>query len=389
MMLAAIAIGTIIRLVLASISDGTNDFRIWVVIATETSEKGIFEAYRTMWELNHPPLMVIWSMIALKGGTWFSLLIKLPSIIGDALSIWLLGRIWLERGDRSRARGAMLAMALSPIAILISGYHCNTDNLFAFLSLLAMYWLGMRQRFFLGGLALGAAINVKLIPILLIPVAFAMCRNWRQVMCVLVGLAIWVLPFVPLVIWAWDGVRAHMLTYVPVVGRWGVPYILFNIHTHWRFEEAANAIMRQYVWLGRWAILVAAGAFSLIAWSSRRWNAFELATLTYCAFLILAPGFGYQYLVVVVPLLLTVSITRSWVYGLLGGAVLLLMYWAYLESYQLPLITTFPDAGPTPGAALGLLAWGVLVMAATEIAGKDNRPDAEAQRANAEKSFPA
>lgn len=386
-MLLAIAVGTLLRLLIAMISDGTNDFRIWVAIATEVSEKGLFGAYRAMQEMNHPPLAVLWSVFALKFGTWFSLLIKLPAIIGDALSIALLGKIWLERGNLPAARAAMFAMALSPIAILVSGFHCNTDNLYAFLSLLAMYWLGMKQQFFLGGLALGAAINVKLIPILLIPVAFAICRNTRQFAHVFLGLAIWVVPFVPIVIWAWDGMREHMLKYEPVIGRWGVPYILFNIQTHQRFETTANAIMLQYVWLGRWIILASSAALSLIAWSGRRWNAFELGTMIYCSFLIFAPGFGYQYLVVVVPLLLAVSISRSWAYGLLGGAFLLLMYWAYLESYQIPLLTTFPGAGPAPGATLGLLAWGVLVLTAMEIAGKGNRRGAEAQRTNAEKSF--
>jgi hypothetical protein len=259
-------------------------------------------------------------------------------------------------------------MAVSPIDIIISGYHCNNDNLYAFLSLLAMYLIGMRQSFFLGGLALGAAINVKLIPLLLIPIAFALCRSWRQVIHLFLGLAICVIPFLPLILLAWDAVKLNMLSYVPVISRWGIAYILFNLWEHDHFKPAAETMMKQYLVLGRWAILLVTALVAFQQWARPRWrNTFELATIVYAAFLVLAPGFGNQYLVVIVPMLLAVDIARSWLYGILGGLFTLLMYWAYLVNYDLPLFTKFPASGPAPGATIGLLAWWVLAGIAVEL----------------------
>lgn len=367
-MIFIIAVGMMIRIVLAGISDGTNDFLIWTAIATTISEKGFIEAYRSLEYLNHPPLAAVWSWVALQSGVWFSLMMKIPAIVGDALSIALLGKIWLERGDLKHARGAMLAMALSPIALIISGYHCNTDNLYAFFSLLAMYLIGMRGRFFVGGLALGAAINVKLIPVLLIPVTLSMCRNWRQAAYLAAGLAMWVIPFLPLIVLAPEAVKTNMLSYVPVVSRWGVAYILFNLWEHERFKQMADQMMQHYLVLGRWAILAFTGVVCTYSWlRPRRWNGFELATLVLAAFLVLAPGFGNQYLVVIVPMLLAIDIPRSWLYGILAGLFTLLMYWAYLVSYDLPLLTQFPASGPAPGATIGLLTWAVLVMVIVQI----------------------
>lgn len=381
-MIFCIAIGTLIRVCIAGVSDGTNDARIWYGIASTISQRGLIESYRALQELNHPPLSAIWSWIALQAGVWFTMVIKIPAMIGDALSVILLGKIWLERGNIRMARASMFGMALSPIAILISGYHCNTDSLYAFFSLLAMYLMGMHRNFLLGGLALGAAINVKLIPVILIPVAFAMCRSWRDALNLFIALAISTVPFLPLVVSAPDAVQRNMLTYAPPLAPWGITHILHDINTHPRFEDASFAVVRHYSYVGRYLILGVVGLLCLVQFLSRRWNSFELATLVYATFLVLAPGFGNQYMVILVPLLLAISVSRSWLYGVLGMGYLLLMYGAYLQNdsthpdqLRWPLLTIFPQAGPAPGGAFGLLAWWVLAVTAVELVFKRDDDD--------------
>src|SRR5438552_19200990 len=113
--------------------------------------------------MNHPPLPVLWAALALRAGGGsqheMAVLIKLPAILADMLSIVLLARVWKARGHST---AAAIAMELSPVAILISAYHCNTDSIYAFLSLLAMHFLARGRRYFFAGLVLGGAINIKL-----------------------------------------------------------------------------------------------------------------------------------------------------------------------------------------------------------------------------------
>ncbi len=359
----SILVGTILRLALSAISIGTNDASIWQHIATRVAEVGLLDAYRTEQLMNHPPLPVLWARwaLAVSADTWFAFVMKLPAIAADAGSIWLLARIWLGRCDVRRAGLAAIAMALSPVAILISGYHCNTDNVYAFLALLAMYLITDRQRFFLGGLVLAAAINVKLIPVLLIPGALSLCRSRRDLVRLICGLAIGVVPFLPLLA-APEVIRRNMLAYVPPVSEWGIALLLHDIFNHAPFAHTAHALMEAYLSLGRWAILLGVAGLSVASWRQRRWNGYEIGFISFALLLVLAPGFGPQYSVMVVPLLLALSISRAWVYGALAGMFLLLAYASRLTSSSIPFQTIFLPHAPTPpGAPFGLLAWWVLL----------------------------
>jgi hypothetical protein len=315
-------------------------------------------------------------------GSWFTVFIKLPGILADAGSTALLGMIWQQRGDERGARLAMWGMALSPVAILVSGYHCNTDNVYAFLSLLAMYLAGMRRQFFVGGLAMGAAINVKLIPVILLPAIFALCRSWRDLVRLVAGLAICTIPFWPLVIWAWPAMQRNMLNYAPPVSPWGVPYLLYDLKQHTRFEATMAGVIETYCLFGRYLILGLVGLLSVVALWTRRWNGFELATIVYGIFLVLAPGFGHQYLVVMIPMMLAVSLGRAWLFAILCMPFYVFMYWAYLvvdpqnpERYLRPFLTVFPFLGAPPGAAFGLLGWWVLAVTVVQLLiGKPSRP---------------
>lgn len=373
-LIQAIAVGTIIRLWLAGISEGTNDAHIWHHIAETIAANGLLGAYGAFQDLNHPPLSALWSRFALEFGPWFSLFIKLPGITADALSILLLGIIWQERGDPRGAKLAMWGMALSPVAIIVSGYHCNTDNVYAFLSLLAMYLAGVRGWFFLGGLAMGGAINVKLIPVILLPAIFALCRSWRDFVRLFAALAICTIPFWPLVIWAWPAMQRNMLNYAPPLSPWGVLYLMHDIQQHQRFLDGMTAVIDFYRWFGRHLILAVVFVVCVIGWRTRRWNGFELGTIVYGTFLVLAPGFGHQYLAVMIPMMLAVSIFRAWLFAILCMPFFVFMYWGYLvvdpqnpQRYVRPFLTLFPAIGPPAGAAYGLLGWWVLATTVVQL----------------------
>ncbi len=117
---------------------------------------------------------------------------RLPVIAADFASAMLIRKVMVARGASPRRGLAIAAMyAWNPCAILISGYHGNTDAAYAMLSLLAVYLLQDCRRPFFGGIALGLAINIKLIPVLLIlPLALG-TRSRKELVLFLAGLRYW------------------------------------------------------------------------------------------------------------------------------------------------------------------------------------------------------
>lgn len=348
--------GVAARLLLSWHSLGSDDWRTWERFATKISDGGLFWAYAWDRDLNHPPLPALWSAAALdlshtqvaRGlGASFPFIFRLPMILADAGTCVLLWRIWRGRRDSPVAGwAAAAAFAWNLDAVLVGSFHCNTDNLCAFFALLAAYLVASRGSFIGGGLALAASINVKLVPVLLVPVLLSLCRDRRDVRRFLAGLAVGALPFVPVIVFAGNKFARNALAYTPVSGEWGLMLLLPSRAAEW-----------YYVW-GKGVLLAAVAALAVASWRWRRWDAYRLAAITLALFLLLTPGFGVQYTVYVVPVLLAVDLRWGSVYGLLAGACLLVAYaggWAG----GLPLESRMQRLEP-PAPLLGLLAWGVL-----------------------------
>jgi hypothetical protein len=116
--------------------------------------------------------------------------------------------------------------AWSLCAILVGGYHCNTDTIYAFFCLLSVYYLEERRAWLAGGLALAAAVNVKLTPVLLVPVLLLSARRWPDALRFVGGLAVGVVPFVPVLVLAGDKFYANAIRYGSNPDNWGVTYLL-------------------------------------------------------------------------------------------------------------------------------------------------------------------
>jgi hypothetical protein len=187
-------------------------------------------------------------------------------------------------------------------------------------------------------------------------------------------LAIGVIPFIPLLMMPSVMMR-NMFGYVPPISDWGVGYLLHDLHEYPRFTAAVVWAINFYRIAGRWLIILCVLGLSVASWRWRRWNGYQLGAIAFILLLVFAPGFGPQYTVIIVPLLLSLSIARSWVYGALAGSFLFLAYWSTLmSSPRLPLRSWFPISGPTlPGAGLGLLAWLVLIETAVSLIRRPSR----------------
>jgi hypothetical protein len=79
-----------------------------------------------------------------------------------------------------------------------------------------------------------------------------------------------------------------------------------------------------------------------------------------CLFLILAPGFGVQYVAFVTPLLCMVDLGAAIRWGVASGLFIGFVYWRFVVSWN-PIESIFSSGFPAPAPVLGAIAWVVLL----------------------------
>jgi len=177
-LLAGIGLATLLKLYLAATTSGTLDVAGYADQLDKIREFGGIGAYHVRGVINnnpfiHPPfiihLLTVLGFLSDVTGISFRFWLRLlPSLadIGSIIVIWMMPATW---ASQRLGKGALLCLALCPTSIIISGYHGNTDPVFIFFVLLAIYLLEARQRTLLAGLAFGMALNIKVVPLMLLP----------------------------------------------------------------------------------------------------------------------------------------------------------------------------------------------------------------------------
>lgn len=370
--LAVVAAALAARYAVMFHSTGSNDIYFWDRFGREVLSVGVLETYRTDAYFNHPPLMGLYAGAAMwlnnTAGLWFPVGFKSLAVAGDLLAAGTLAVWWRRQAlDQGRApdrawRSALAAIALyllNPVSFAITAYHGNTDSLLAALALLAAL-LAQSGRPFWAGLALAAALNVKLSALFLGPPLLFSQRNWRDARRFSLGLGLGLVPFVPVLALVGKQFYVQAVAYNSNPEKWGLQALL---------QEAANAPH-----LGRLALLareayapvaryvIAATSVAVAVLGRRRPNGQEaapvrLAALSFAAFLVLTPGFGVQYLVWPTALLFAVDRGAAIRWALAAGAMCWAHYlhfwngsWTRAESFI---------AAPFPPhvVLLGLVAW--------------------------------
>jgi hypothetical protein len=102
-------------------------------------------------------------------GITFPFLLRLPGIVADFVVILLLPKS--ENDPRLACHLALMLFALSPLSILVSGYHGNTDQSWSLL-LFSVYFCARTSPRFRPFFAL--SVQVKIIPLLFFPSFFAL-----------------------------------------------------------------------------------------------------------------------------------------------------------------------------------------------------------------------
>jgi hypothetical protein len=331
LIVVAALIAFLLKLTIAFNTFGTNDVVTFYSFARSLSDHGLEWTYRqgVVWLpgspiftsapiFNHPPLTayflrLINSLAHQESfrayGLTFPFLLRFPGIIADFVVV--LALLWLgEKDTRFRLPvWALALLALSPVSLMVSGFHGNTDPVMVMFLILATI-AALRRHAVMCGLFLALSCQVKIIPFLLLPIFFFFWLPRRVVAFslpfALASLALWAEPLLkfPALF------LKNVLSYGSFWGIWGITYWLrltnlpqFSAVTFYHFPP-----MQSFVVTVLKLIIIA--AVLLIAW--RRRNLSERAMLdsfayAWIIFFVFAPGVCAQYMVWLAPFILIFS----------------------------------------------------------------------------------
>lgn len=359
---------------------GSNDIRLWENFARRVDGEGLGATYVNDRMFNHPPMMGLLANTTLHI-SWmlsvpFSKTFKVWGLAAEFGIAFLLLAIWRRRGEPERAALAVAAYGCSLVCILISGFHGNLDPVYWVLVLAACYWLESRNAPFRAGLCLGASLEVKLIAMLVVLPLAATCRDVRGFVRFTAGVVLALTPFALSPLWFSSDEREafvhNIFRYRSYTDNWGIEMLKRMVVG--AFHDTAPAIARSAAEFG--AHYHRAGANYLLAITTliavsqlrgkpRKLDAYSVAALCLCLFLVLASGFGVQYLGCVVPVLIAIDVGAGFGAATATGVFAALLYSGFIQSWS-PLVTEHARM-PASLAPASFLAWWVLLCCAIRI----------------------
>ena len=315
-----------LKLAIAYNTFGTNDVTTFYMFAGSLRDHGLEWTYRNgliffsnFPVFNHPPLTAYYlQFIGTLSKTpfcqnyalTFPFLLRLPGIIADLISLFVVMHIRDTTLERKIPTWAMLLFAISPVSIMVSGFHGNTDPVMTIFLLLAAY-MSLRGRPVLCGIFFAMSCQVKIIPLLLIPILFLFwlhrgAATRFTVPFTLLSVILWIEPLTrfPMLF------LRNVFSYNSFWGTWGITYLLKL--THWTpfygggfFNLPTGATV--VVWSLKVVIICAVVA---IAWRRRDLGESAVIDSLACAwlvFFVFAPGVCPQYMVWLAPFILLLS----------------------------------------------------------------------------------
>ena len=322
----AAIIAFITKVLIALNTFGSNDVAALYIFARSLHDHGLEWTYRngvpwgtSLPVFNHPPLTAYYLELidALSrkeffrsSGLTFPFLLRLPGIIADLGTAFVVARISTTATELRLPTWALILFASSPVSVMVSGFHGNTDAVMVMFLVCAAY-MGLRGRPTLCGIFFALSCQVKIIPLLLFPVLFFFWLSRRSALrfvisSLLISVAMWSQPlFMFPVLFA-----RNVLAYGSQWGDWGLTYWL-------RLTHYAQFDVIGFVNLPPAARLVAtllkatiALAILVIGWRRRNLGAPAMICSIAYAWLIffaLSPGFCAYYLLWLAPFILFLS----------------------------------------------------------------------------------
>lgn len=341
MIIAVAALAAAVKIVIALLTLGTNDVVAFYEFAKAIEAHGLSWTYEHSILFNHPPLVgyllrgLIWlsHQPALEQlGISFPFLFRLPGIGADFLVVLLLLFLVKKYPDLRPPTWALILFAGSPVSLMITGFHGNTDPILVLFLLLAAI-AAVRQRPLLCGLFLALSCQVKIVPLLLFPIfLFYWVHQHRAGWFVVTFVVSSLLGCVePLLAVSLSFVR-NVLAYGSFWGIWGLTYCLrlTGLHDFSRASFLNLSPLQQLIMTTLKVTIVL--AILVLAWRRRKLSPPALlSTIAYAwlIFFVFSPGIAAQYLIWLAPFVLLLS---PKFYALLVGASSVFLFALYTLS---------------------------------------------------------
>jgi Dolichyl-phosphate-mannose-protein mannosyltransferase len=330
---AAMLISTVLKLWLASTTYGSNDVRYWQTFQDYVVTHGWVTIYRDIWYYNHPPLMslFLWAVKPLTPIVphGFPLIMRIPAITADAICGFVVYRLISACWNPRRALKAAVIFWCSPVLLLVSGFHGNTDPVFMCLVLLGAERLVLGRSPLVAGLLVGLAMNIKIVPILAMPAFFFSLTTWKD-RARLVGAftLMVVLGFGYHMIVARQALMTNVFGYASQSGNLGLTWF-------WNIAGAGEVNAVFAPWLKRLMFaLIVLNSFLLTRPIRQKRASFpasgrlmlEALGWTFLLFLVFSPVFGVQYTAWFVAVSLFLGLTGAALYSLTAGYFIFRVY---------------------------------------------------------------
>jgi len=351
-LLIALGIATLVKLVFATVTLGTNDVATWRGFADNAMLCGAC-AYQLPGRLgdpfNHPPFIIHCLKLIGTSTAWFPFLLRLPGILADIGTVLLVTRLMPRISTR-----LVVLLALNPVSILVSGFHGNTDPVMIFFVVLAVYLL-KTNRLNWAALAFGMAINIKVVPVLLIP--SILIHIWTRkslrgvVLFVFIAASVVLALSMPYILSNPLAIVKATLGYRGMYGQWGISRILLALP----ISTAGHVVGDK---LARTLIIVLTLGLAVYLNRQKVDLVYQFGLIFFAVFF-LSSGVAVQYLSWPVPFILALGFWWSLAYYTTAGSYIFLSYnhwsqgqWYFAESHIKPYSSV-------TGYMVGLVCWAV------------------------------
>ena len=312
---------------------------------------------------NHPPLIIRalegWGLLSRVSGLPLRFWLRFTCALADLGSLAILVRMLSQQLSERQTRLALMLLAASPISILVSGFHGNTDPIMIFFLLLSICLIERQRAAWLAGVALGIAVSIKILPVLLAPAVLLSLPGTRRKIELCAGAAaLFLVGSLPVLIAAPELVMTRVFGYSSQPGPWGLSLLalaslrspllawVYDLHARYGKLLSLSLVLGASLWPrhrpGRNALLMQAGFLMFL-------------------FVSLTPGFGVQYLAWLVPWVVALGARPTATYYLAGTVFLFAYYTAAAAGFPWYLANSLEHPAWTPTVIwLGLICWVVV-----------------------------
>lgn len=368
LLVAGVALVTFgIKVWFATTTYGTNDIRHWLDFAAAVRQFGPIQIYgygfphagvTTLY--NHPPLIGYYLQL-LNGLTHVGIPVKaslrIVSSLADVATVFLVFELLRSRASLRRATIGAVVVACSPILIIVSGFHGNTDPVFVMFVLLGVWLFAERDNPIGAGVALALALGVKIVPVVALPVLFAYAlRRGRSATIrftasfALVSAVYWL----PALAEQGKNVRQKVIGYSG-----------YNPHV-WGLDafggrRGGTAWQRAIEGQGHFLIVAACALVPALAVWLRPERVVPATCLSLVAFLAFTPSSATQYFAWAAAPSVVLSVEAGLAYNLLGGALLIHVYDRW-NGWHFPWHRAYASIFTRHEEAFGFIPWACLLV---------------------------